>query len=122
MITIHNLAEWRRREFEEPKLIHPPIAADLAEYVKRTLEEAGHPATWDSDCEAHAVMDLIKDIFRIRRSKLTWICETCGELDQSQLMPFEVTAWKDFQQVYSRLDKAIEEVSINGAWSGKWGE
>jgi hypothetical protein len=117
MITLHDLIEWRRRELAEPPMVHPPPPQDLEKYIQGVMAEAGHPATWDPECEAFAAMDQIQEIFRIRRSKLTWACETNCTIEPNRLFRFEIIAWDEFQQTYQRLDKAIEEISIKGTWS-----
>ena len=126
-LTIHTLAEFKRNERNEPGMTIPPpsrdeFLKDLKEYMQRVKEEAGpNPASWDMDCEALAAMDLLKEIFEIRRAKLTRACETCTPPTPKQMFDFESCAWFGFLSTYQHLDREIERMCIKGEWSGRWG-
>lgn len=126
-LTLPILAEFKRDEKNSPDMIIPPggsanFLTDLKTYLDRVKEEAGpHPAGWDMDCEALAAMELIKDIFEIRRAKLVRAAEHCAPPTPKQMFDFESCAWFGFLSTYKHLDKEIERVCINGNWSGKWG-
>lgn len=124
-LTLHDLAEFKRKEKDEPGMVQPPpnakaFLADLKAYMQKVQVEAGpHPAQWDMDCEALAAMDLLQDIFRIRRAKLVRACETCTPPTPRQMFDFESNAWFGFLRVYKMLDRSIENVitkSDPGAW------
>jgi hypothetical protein len=124
-LTYQILAEFRRAEKESPVMTLPPggrdaFEKDLPEYLQRIKAEAGpHPATWDPDCEAHAAMDLLKDILEIRRAKLVRAAEFCNPPTFSHQLTFESNAWFGWLDTYKRLDKAIDRMTIEGV-PGKW--
>lgn len=126
-LTLSDLIEFRHRELHEPGMVAPQpnsgqFLRDLKEYMDRVKAEAGpEPAAWDQDCEAHAAMDLLQDIFRIRRAKLVRASEHCAPPTPKQMFDFEGCAWFGFLATYKLLDKEIERVCINGEWSGRWG-
>jgi hypothetical protein len=125
MIILTDLAEFRRQEKETPDLQQPPanFLQDLKEYMARVQEEAGpHPAGWDMECEAIAAMDLLDDIFRIRRAKLAQAAEHDAQLPVSHMFTFESCAWSGITRKFRLLDEAIKEMVHKGEWSGKWGQ
>jgi hypothetical protein len=128
-LTIHDLTEFRRRERDDPRITTPSpnFLDDLKTYLDKIKQEAGpHPAQWDLDCEALAAMDLVQEIFRIRRSKLARIAELNPDDATTpapkQLFLFENCAWFGLTATYRLLDKTIEQVCQTGTWSGRWGE
>jgi hypothetical protein len=124
-LTLHDLAEFRRREMDGPNLVEPPanFLQDLKEYYERTKAAAGPaPINWAMDAEVLAAMDVVQDIFRIRRGKLARAVETCSPPSPKQMFEFESCAWFGFLRVYQLLDKTTERICIEGTWSGRWGE
>ncbi len=124
-LTLHDLAEFKRRERDAPGMTEPPanFLEDLKEYLARVKEEAGpHPAAWDMDCEAMAAIEILKEIFDVRRAKLARSAEHCAPPTQRQMFDFESCAWFGLTEKYQLLDKVIDRVCIDGIWSGKWGE
>lgn len=123
-LTLADLSEFRRQEKESAELTPPPanFLPNLKEYMARVQEEAGpHPANWDMECEALAAMDLLEDIFRIRRAKLTQATEHGANPSVSQMLTFESCAYSGIARKYRLLDEAITEMVHKGEWSGKWG-
>lgn len=124
-LTLSLLAEFRRHEKNSPEMTTPPggrdgFQRDLPELLKQLKEDAGpSPALWDPDCEAFAAMDLLKDIFEIRRAKLVRAAEFCNPIPPSQLLDIENYAWFGWLDTYKRLDRAIERMTVEGV-PGKW--
>nr|WP_321349761.1 hypothetical protein [uncultured Methanoregula sp.] len=129
-LTRSDLAEFRRREKETGALTLPPanFLRDLKILMDTAKAEAGtHPAEWSEYAEIHAIMDLVEDIFRIRRSKLARAAEENrpGESTPPEfktLLPFESNAWYGLTATYHHLDKVLRDIRITGEQIGKWGD
>ncbi|MDP3563811.1 MAG: hypothetical protein Q8R70_04915 [Methanoregula sp.] len=109
-LTIQDLLEFKRREKDQPTLTEPPanFLDDLFVYIMRVMKEAGpHPATWDTDCEALAAMDLLDDLFTIRRGKVSDSASNTDTETPKHLLPFEAVAWLNLRTAYLTLDAEI---------------
>ncbi len=128
-LTLETLAEFRRAEKETAEITRPPVnfLPDLKDYLTRVQEEARQPpAMWDPDCEAHAAMDILEDIFRIRRGKLARAAELNPDNatlpSPGNLFEFESCCWFGLTGNYRLLGKVYKDLCIRGEWSGKWGK
>jgi len=127
-LTTDDLREFRRREKEIATLTSPPanFLTEIKTLLDQIKEEAGpDPITWSEDADIHAAMDLLEDIFRIRRNKLVRVAELNPSDNTpmpAQLFEWESCAWFGLTTTYRHLDKVIRDICLKGEWSGKWGE
>jgi hypothetical protein len=113
VIILHDLAEWRRQEKENPAMVQPLPLQDLTAYMQQVQAAAGpHPAGWDVDCEALAAMTLLDEIFLQRRYKLVLFASANEPPTPKQLYDHELTAWFGFQRVFKDLDAVNRRIAV----------
>ena len=116
-LTLRDLAEFKRQERDTPGLTPPPanFLENLQVYMKDAQAAAGpRPIEWDIDCEALAAMDLLKDIFEIRRHKLAVSAQHNAPPRPRECFDFEINTWTGLRTVYVKLDECIENVVLTG--------
>jgi hypothetical protein len=115
-LTIHDLMEFKRRELDSHSAITQPppnFLQELKPYMINVQEEAGpHPVEWDANCEALAAIEILEDVFRVRREKLIALARDNENPDAAALLDFETIAWKEMRHVFEELERSARRAII----------
>jgi len=129
-LSLPALRDWQNRERDTPgDLTMPPVPPEeFAEAWKAYLAEQRqkdgdeHGIIIDQDAEVYAAMDVLDNIFEMRRAKIASKTEANPNGNPPTVrheFRFESEAWFGLTDKYRRLDEAYMELKMGQPAPGK---